>query len=236
MRNFNDLEELIRKGRIEEFCQKVIVGLEEVEQSELDSNYVAPLKKGLLVLSSSYYELADMDRSNRIDLEQYSIRKSKIISGLIDILNESKLLKIQKEIISQQIGGVFITNSISEPIGMIHGLSGVFHGNTILISSQIRKLTFGRGNDQTNTPNDVFIGINDLLLSRSHCKIRINPVEGEQPSIRRNYEWRILDLASSNGTYVNGKEVRRNENGDTLENGDSIQVGSSTLLVKIFNK
>lgn len=87
MGDFKDLEELIRKGRIEEFCQRVIVGLEEVEQSEVDSNYIAPLKKGLLVLSSSYYELADMNRGNRIDLEQYSIRKSKIISGLIDILN-----------------------------------------------------------------------------------------------------------------------------------------------------
>lgn len=146
------------------------------------------------------------------------------------------MLKIQKGITNQQIGGVFITNSISEPIGLLYGLSGIFHGNTILISSQIRKLTFGRGNDQTNTPNDVFIGINDLLLSRSHCKIRISPVEGEQPPKRRNYEWRILDLASSNGTYVNGKEVRRTENGDILENGDNIQVGDSTLLVKIFNK
>jgi len=57
--------------------------------------------------------------------------------------------------------------------------------------------------------------IEDDLASRHHCKILLTP-DGAQ----------IVDLASTNGTLVNGRRVDR----AFLKEGDQIQVGSLTLF------
>jgi len=57
--------------------------------------------------------------------------------------------------------------------------------------------------------------IEDDLASRHHCKIILTP-DGAQ----------IVDLASTNGTLVNGRRVERS----FLKEGDQIQVGSITIF------
>ncbi|MDB5036868.1 MAG: hypothetical protein JWQ35_396 [Bacteriovoracaceae bacterium] len=57
--------------------------------------------------------------------------------------------------------------------------------------------------------------VEDDLVSRHHCKFVINK-EGTL----------LSDLASTNGTLLNGHRVERN----LLKEGDQIQVGSSTIL------
>lgn len=233
MEEIKELEALIRKDRIEEFCDRILQGLEQLDAPEKDTEVVESIKKDVFVLSSNLHGLLKMNRNNMIDLDQYSIGKSRIISGLLDVLKDYKSIggKNSKKTLNQDVGGVLISNQISQPIGLIFGLSGTFHGKLILVSSQVRKLTFGRGKDYLNTTNDVFISINDNILSRSHFKIRIKPSEG-QSSSERKYDWQILDLASSNGTFVNGKRI--NTLGESLNNGDVIQVGDNHLQIKLL--
>jgi len=58
------------------------------------------------------------------------------------------------------------------------------------------------------------IRINDTEASRAHARIQCN-----------NGVYSITDLASSNGTYVNGRPIRTRE----LTNGDLIQIGRSVI-------
>lgn len=68
----------------------------------------------------------------------------------------------------------------------------------------------------------VDVRLNDLDLSRKHCSIEI--VGGTKAYIR--------DLASTNGTYVNGNRVTYQE----IKNGDLIQVGQSVFEVSIHHE
>ncbi|MCA9043285.1 MAG: FHA domain-containing protein [Planctomycetaceae bacterium] len=84
-----------------------------------------------------------------------------------------------------------------------------------------------QGADQGNRfPLDV----PQLVLGRStKCDIRVNDSEASRQHARlvqSGESWSIVDLNSSNGTYVNGLAVRQQE----LQQGDQIQVGRTILL------
>jgi transcriptional regulator with GAF, ATPase, and Fis domain len=59
------------------------------------------------------------------------------------------------------------------------------------------------------------ISVEDRLLSRHHCQINVE-----------NFEFRIRDLGSSNGTYVNGLPVAA----QALKDGDQIRAGQSLFV------
>src|SRR5579872_7139599 len=59
------------------------------------------------------------------------------------------------------------------------------------------------------------IGLDDTEVSRRHAEIRRTP-DG----------YRLLDLSSANGTFVNGQSVRD----VLLQPGDQIQIGQSLLV------
>src|SRR2546423_15371670 len=66
------------------------------------------------------------------------------------------------------------------------------------------------GRDSSNS-----VRIADSLLSRRHCAVR-----------RAGDSFRLFDLDSMNGTFVNGRPVREH----VLEHGDQIAVGESRLV------
>src|SRR3954464_1223225 len=66
------------------------------------------------------------------------------------------------------------------------------------------------GRDETNS-----VPLDDLAASRRHCVIR--PAAGE---------FRLSDLESRNGTFVNGVQVREHQ----LAHSDEIRVGESIFL------
>jgi pSer/pThr/pTyr-binding forkhead associated (FHA) protein len=61
--------------------------------------------------------------------------------------------------------------------------------------------------------SDIFL--DDVTVSRRHAEFR-----------KENDEFRIVDIGSLNGTYVNSKPV----DSVVLANGDQIQIGRSTLV------
>ncbi len=65
---------------------------------------------------------------------------------------------------------------------------------------------------------DAGIPIEDKRISRKHCRIWL---DGDA--------YKITDLGSSNGTFVNGKKVTE----QALENGDTLQIGSSTFSFRV---
>ncbi len=58
------------------------------------------------------------------------------------------------------------------------------------------------------------IQLEDSTVSRTHCKI-----------CRHRKGYRLIDLGSTNGSFVNGKPVTRKD----LEEGDNITIGRSVL-------
>lgn len=72
-------------------------------------------------------------------------------------------------------------------------------------------VTLGRKED-----NQVLI--NDPNVSRHHARI-----------IQDNKEWRIEDLRSTNGLFVNGKQVKKSP----LQSGDEIKMGSTLMKFRI---
>jgi len=61
---------------------------------------------------------------------------------------------------------------------------------------------------------DVMLAMPDI--SRRHCRF-----------IRTEFGWRVVDLASTNGTFVNNVRVEEAD----LQTGDKVRIGSVTLEV-----
>jgi len=70
----------------------------------------------------------------------------------------------------------------------------------------------------------------DQLISRHHCQLDIDP-----PSLQ------VRDLGSTNGTFINGKEVESSlkelskKVGAVVNHGDLLTVGGTTVRVDILD-
>ena len=72
-------------------------------------------------------------------------------------------------------------------------------------------IVIGRGKDCN-------VKIDDFYLSGQHVKLWYE-----------DEEWHICDLGSTNGTYINGKKIKKTEL--ILDNGDRIRVGQLEFMV-----
>lgn len=72
-------------------------------------------------------------------------------------------------------------------------------------------IIIGRGNDCT-------IKIDDFYISSQHVKLWYD-----------EEEWHICDMGSTNGTYINGKPIKKTEM--ILDNGDRIRIGQLEFMV-----
>ena len=86
----------------------------------------------------------------------------------------------------------------------------VIRGNDQGTRFELDGTTFRLGRDASNA-----IQLHDTEVSRHHAELR-----------RRDDEYLISDLNSSNGTFVNGQRVRQHR----LDSGDQVQVGSTLML------
>src|SRR4051812_48066362 len=71
------------------------------------------------------------------------------------------------------------------------------------------------------------VRVNDTQVSRQHARITtLHDEEG------RSAGYLLTDLDSRNGTYLNGRRVRR----ETLENGDKIQIGFTMFRFDLLDE
>ncbi len=97
-----------------------------------------------------------------------------------------------------------MTDEAPNPVYSLHHLSGTRKGEEDRF--QVERVTIGRGRNNHCT----FDPERERSVSHRHCEIRI---EEEAPV--------IYDIGSLNGTYLNGRRVRR----ATLSDGDEIGLG-----------
>src|SRR2546421_10224032 len=71
------------------------------------------------------------------------------------------------------------------------------------------------------------VRVNDTQVSRQHAKI--TAVANEE---KNTTEYSLTDLDSRNGTFLNGRRVRR----ETLENGDKISIGETILRFDLLDE
>lgn len=70
----------------------------------------------------------------------------------------------------------------------------------------------------------------DLLISRHHCQLDVDP-----PSVY------VRDLGSTNGTYLNAKEVESSQKdlpeniGSQVEHGDLLTIGGTTCRIEVLD-
>ncbi len=71
--------------------------------------------------------------------------------------------------------------------------------------------------------------LDDAALSVQHCKIKAEkPSEEPEGKRTRDKRFFIYDLATTNGTQVNGEKILRH----CLRDGDRIEIGHTTLVFK----
>lgn len=71
------------------------------------------------------------------------------------------------------------------------------------------------------------VRVNDTQVSRQHARITARPSES-----RVAMEYEIQDLDSRNGTYVNGRRIKR----ERLDNGDKITIGETILRFDLLDE
>jgi len=86
----------------------------------------------------------------------------------------------------------------------------VIRGNDQGTRFELQQQTIGVGRDSSNT-----VQLHDTEVSRRHAEIR-----------RVEDDYMIVDLNSSNGTFVNGQRIQRHR----LASGDQVQVGGTLML------
>lgn len=96
---------------------------------------------------------------------------------------------------------------------ILHFLEGENEGVEIKLTPP-REIYIGRSEE-----SDVFLG--EKKISRKHCQILVS-----------NEQVRIVDLESTNGSFVNSKKISE----QTLKNGDKIKVGSSVIEVEVVTQ
>lgn len=72
------------------------------------------------------------------------------------------------------------------------------------------------------------VRVNDTQVSRQHAKIVAAPVK----DAKRQKDYVLHDLDSRNGTFLNGRRIRR----ETLENGDKITIGETILRFDLLDE
>ena len=103
---------------------------------------------------------------------------------------------------SIEVDGLFEENKGGFPPGSLINENG----ERLIITEQ--KLSIGRDTKST-------MQVVDVEVSRNHAEIRL-----------LNTSFVLIDLQSTNGTYVNGQRVQEH----TLQNFDQIKIGSTILL------
>ena len=95
---------------------------------------------------------------------------------------------------------------------------------------ELRKGINRIGRDSDSTPRDVNIRIksSDKYMSRHHCDIQVRWQNG-----KNCFEYLLADKNSSNGTFVNAGKRLVPDREVLINDGDTVQVGRTKLVLKI---
>jgi pSer/pThr/pTyr-binding forkhead associated (FHA) protein len=153
----------------------------------------------------AFSTLDDTEINQRLGLYQVFLRVYEQNRGLLD-----ELLNLETAGVQPQVRGMlpFVQGMVrDQQICLVTNLVG---GNTQALEQPQNIWTIGRDSQR------VVIPLGDRRLSRVHAAIQYTKGEG----------FYLIDLGSSNGSYVNGEPVRRQA---LLKDGDRVRLGSFTF-------
>ena len=168
--------------------------------------------QGQIIIPNRYVISLSLKDLENIESIQESIQRE-ISSSIRDHANDENYHfqgTLTVEILSNsslktgsiEVDGLFEENKGGFPPGSLIDENG----ERLIITEQ--KLSIGRDKEST-------MQVVDVEVSRNHAEIRL-----------LNTSFVLIDLQSTNGTYVNGQRVQEH----TLQNFDQIKIGSTILL------
>lgn len=168
--------------------------------------------QGQIIIPNRYVISLSLKDLENIESIQESIQRE-ISSSIRDHANDENYHfqgTLTVEILSNsslktgsiEVDGLFEENKGGFPPGSLINENG----ERLIITEQ--KLSIGRDKEST-------MQVVDVEVSRNHAEIRL-----------LNTSFVLIDLQSTNGTYVNGQRVQEH----TLQNFDQIKIGSTILL------
>jgi TIR domain/FHA domain len=102
--------------------------------------------------------------------------------------------------------------------------TGENRGRSLVLTEGMTSITIGRSRDCD------FV-IDDFYISRSHCRLVIEPIHSGSFE-RGQYRFSLIDLGSPAGTIVNEKGVERVD----LRDGDRFRIGSVRFRFRILDE
>lgn len=168
--------------------------------------------QGQIIIPNRYVISLSLKDLENIESIQESIQRE-ISSSIRDHANDENYHfqgTLTVEILSNsslktgsiEVDGLFEENKGGFPPGSLIDENG----ERLIITEQ--KLSIGRDKEST-------MQVVDVEVSRNHAEIRL-----------LNTSFVLIDLQSTNGTFVNGQRVQEH----TLQNFDQIKIGSTILL------
>lgn len=168
--------------------------------------------QGQIIIPNRYVISLSLKDLENIESIQESIQRE-ISSSIRDHANDENYHfqgTLTVEILSNsslktgsiEVDGLFEENKGGFPPGSLIDENG----ERLIITEQ--KLSIGRDTEST-------MQVVDVEVSRNHAEIRL-----------LNTSFVLIDLQSTNGTFVNGQRVQEH----TLQNFDQIKIGSTILL------
>jgi hypothetical protein len=188
--------------------------------SLLDSHFSEEeLRTLCFQLQVAYETLPAQGKKNKVrELIEYMVRYQRV-SELVTLLeSERPFVNWQGNVTFDQEAPEFVQLRFpSRPFAALITTNGPQAGTWIFLTEQSRRIVFGRQAE---------VSIRDRSLSKNHFAIVVTLAENAAQQ-KREYQVGVLDLHSSNGTFVNGV----NANGlMPLENGAIIQAGGSSFV------
>lgn len=110
-----------------------------------------------------------------------------------------------------------------KPIALAEVETGPDRGRVVILGTSMTSVTIGRSRDCD------FV-LNDFYVSRSHCRIEIQPNTVRKTAEDR-YTFTLIDSGSSAGTLLNGKRI---DHAASLHNGDYFQIGTARFLFRFL--
>jgi len=144
--------------------------------------------------------------------EPFPLAHGDIIRLFVPILTFSAVVSTAEQQQAKE-SGKLITAAIDTGNYKLIITNGEQEGQEIPL--RLQTVTIGRASTKATWE----IGLQDPSVSRPHA--RLEQVQGK---------WMIKDLGSSNGTSVNGKELK--EDGHPLRDGDLIALGATRVLFR----
>ena len=112
--------------------------------------------------------------------------------------------------------------AVARPVPRAHDDEPAGLGSVYRLAWGRREISLEEGDNLIGRDRDAVVWIDDESVSRRHARIAVGPAGVT-----------LEDLGSKNGTYLDGKKIRRTV---SLSNRDALKIGPATLVLRVMKR